>query len=479
MQRLGRDLQHEPRALGLSSAQWSGASLARHVAGNYAIPLSERRCRTLLRNFGVESIARAGAPHVAPMAESSKRSSKTSSVPALRPLHITKEIALRRIRRLAVSGLAIEPFVRTLFEIVRATLPLAENQTFLADPRPPYIGYISNNAEVVRRAALNRQLVIEGGPEVSGARDFNSPDMLRKTVWMHDEVALPHWYQSPGYNEVHGPLGMHHCMVVVFAHEGNLIGRWPMWRSSGMPAWSHDDACFMAATAPFITHGLRLAQLVCPEPAPCASFIPLRSSEPGSVLLDLHGRVLALDHQAHDLFAQLGLFDQQHAFTSGSVKEGLNYVAGKLRDILARDNTPLESAPPSVRVWMHHTGVVLRLRGSVLDGTAGRPYLVVMVERGEIEAVRRQRLMLSWGLSPQEYEILRLLAAGCRRSEIAATLHIAIGTLKTHLRRLAEKLNAESYDQIRARSVSLFGSGSSLSEGERASANVRRIVSGL
>ena len=65
----------------------------------------------------------------------------------------------------------------------------------------------------------------------------------------------------------------------------------------------------------------------------------------------------------------------------------------------------------------------------ILDDSANHCHLLVLVDRGESVANRKQRLTFSLGLSPREYEVARLVAGGHRGTEIAATLHIATGTL--------------------------------------------------
>lgn len=47
-------------------------------------------------------------------------------------------------------------------------------------------------------------------------------------------------------------------------------------------------------------------------------------------------------------------------------------------------------------------------------------------------------------LSPREQEILDLLAQGRLYKEIAETLSIGLGTVRTHIRRIYEKLHARN-----------------------------------
>ncbi len=65
---------------------------------------------------------------------------------------------------------------------------------------------------------------------------------------------------------------------------------------------------------------------------------------------------------------------------------------------------------------------------------------------------------LSASLSPQEVRVLRLLAAGQSRQEIARELVVSVNTVKTHLLRIYQKLNVTSRREAReaARSLHLL-----------------------
>ena len=54
-------------------------------------------------------------------------------------------------------------------------------------------------------------------------------------------------------------------------------------------------------------------------------------------------------------------------------------------------------------------------------------------------------------LSERELEVLRLMAAGQSNSEIARTLFVSLGTVKTHLRHIYGKLDAHTRTQAVAR----------------------------
>lgn len=65
--------------------------------------------------------------------------------------------------------------------------------------------------------------------------------------------------------------------------------------------------------------------------------------------------------------------------------------------------------------------------------------------------VRNNQALAALGISPREFEVLTLLAEGAATKVIARAMAISPNTVKTHLARLFEKLNAQSRTQaIRA-----------------------------
>jgi len=148
---LRNDLLRGPRAFRYSATVWSGALLATHVARRYRLTMSDRAGRRMLRKL----IPDGHAPQRV-LRSAGARTRVTLRSPGLelsfRPFpasdSLNKEGTLRRIKRLAASGLPLEPFVMTMFALVDDGVPNSETKLFLPDSDRP-IGYMVNASEVV------------------------------------------------------------------------------------------------------------------------------------------------------------------------------------------------------------------------------------------------------------------------------------------------------------------------------------------
>ena len=64
-----------------------------------------------------------------------------------------------------------------------------------------------------------------------------------------------------------------------------------------------------------------------------------------------------------------------------------------------------------------------------------------------------QELLESYPLTDRELEVLELIVAGCNNAQIAEKLFITVGTVKTHVRNILNKLCAEDRTQAAVRAL--------------------------
>jgi DNA-binding CsgD family transcriptional regulator len=87
-----------------------------------------------------------------------------------------------------------------------------------------------------------------------------------------------------------------------------------------------------------------------------------------------------------------------------------------------------------------------RLRGCYAgEELAGSSAVLVAIERvGAAPAPDDTALKLRFGLTPREIQVTRLLAAGRRNDDVAASLQISPHTARRHTERVLAKLGASS-----------------------------------
>lgn len=288
-----------------------------------------------------------------------------------------KELALGRLKRLASSGLPLEPFVEAVFELVNDAVPNSPNRSFLASVDRSD-AYICNTPELQKIVPLHSHYFVDSSPEISGARfklDLNTLKYVlpSRTIWLQHEAFGPNVYRAEGFNETYRPLGWHHTVGVIFHEAHKYVGYYGIWRSVDQKPFSHDDIAFLTAAAPHITHGLKFAQLMQPDQSDGGGFATVPGWGSGTILMDRGGRPIAMDAAARLIFQQMGVFDgvAADAFAARPVRDALDYVSHTLNNIFHEPCGSSTAAAPVYRLYHHRTGIVLKLRGVQMLGSEG------------------------------------------------------------------------------------------------------------
>lgn len=362
-----------------------------------------------------------------------------------------KEIALGRIKRLASSGLPLEPFVQGVFELINDAVPNSPNRAILVGGKSND-SVIGSTPEATSIAAPHTRFYVESPSEISGVRIRMDVTTLKrlarsKTIWTQDEIALPNFYRSEGFNAVFRPRGYHHFLLLLFQEAGELVGYYPIWRSVDGRAFSPHDVAFIRAAAPHVAHGLKTVQLLDAGTGHSDDFLPRSRWGMGVILTEPNGRIIAMDENARMIMFQLGVLDGVRAssLVEAPIRDAIEYITSTLQLIFHESaGSSWSVVAPVAQVYIHWTGIVLRLRGVQMTGADGREYITILVERGETLVLRQRRFVLKWGLSQREAEILELIAQGKTGPESAILLGISHDTVRKHMSRVFEKLGVEN-----------------------------------
>jgi DNA-binding NarL/FixJ family response regulator len=218
-----------------------------------------------------------------------------------------------------------------------------------------------------------------------------------------------------------------------------------------MKPFTADDVRFAQAAAPHIAHALSIAARVASPPEPSSEFAPRDDLGKGVIVLGCGGRVIAADATAQAIFQEMALFDgySMDSFAHQRLATALAYIDQTLRSIFEDRADPWTIVhSPSVRLYSHRIGLVLKLRGVVVDGETDQRQVVVLVEAGERAEHRRRRIMDRYGLSPRLME-LGLMASGLSSPEASGRMGLSKFTLQDYLHRLMERLQLPDRASLR------------------------------
>ena len=444
LERLRAELVLTPRVCGINQDKWTGSALSKHLRRKYKADIGLRRSRELISRLVPqsqrpsaqrrESIAKQGQERT--MAASERRAGSFTFSD-----HELKRRALRKIQRLASSGLPFQPFASTLFDLLREAVPLSGPERILVGPLTAVRWFVRNLDPTVWFAGVERFTRAPG--QFAGMLPFNQFASFGRAALRGNEIVYPGFFQSEIYNELYKPLGIERSLITIFRDKGELIGLMPLSRASSMRDFGPDDILFVQSAVAHMAHGMRLALLASPSEAAVAEFGSYGGPSEGVVLMKPNGDVVALDNRARSIFHKIGVFDDlsADAFAQSQVKSSLQYIAKILCAVFfEKQPTAFELDSPVVRIYSHRTGVALKLRGYLTFGDPDQHCFTVIVEEGETAELRHKRIMYRYGVSRREVELLGLVAARERAAEIAARMSVTTETARTYLKRLTDKL---------------------------------------
>jgi transposase len=449
---------------------WSGTVLMRHILQNYGVRFSARHCRRFLTHL------RVAKPHLPPPTLQKQQRSETSADYdtarfSPRPLSDSerKRRALAGIKRLASSGLPLQAFAYTLFDLVHDAVPYDEISPGLTVETKGGASWITRNFDYARWFPSMEKYVLEGTPEINGLNPSSLLQWNPSTVLCHEQMARPDYHQSEGYNEFFRPLGMHHGVLTVLRdHQRRFLGSYPVFRSEKMKPFGRDDVAFFNSAAPHIALGAKTAMLIsAAQRIDRDSFEPFQEIPQGVVVMNRAGKILSLNRAARSIFSHFALCDGFSAndFIKRNLYGALNYIAHQIQVIFdVTDDVTAQAEVPLVRLYSHRSGLTLRLRGLVSYLPADGANITVLIEVGEPGRLFLQRLVARYALSERQAELLWLLRQGASGREISAQLQTRRSSLKSSLRELRLKLDLPDLPSLRefARTISAYSMLSAL-----------------
>jgi DNA-binding CsgD family transcriptional regulator len=241
------------------------------------------------------------------------------------------------------------------------------------------------------------------------------------------------------YRELLRPQGFAHELGSAFI-EGGLWGGMDLMRGAGGEDFTAREVELVRRVAPHVGAGLKAAALrsraITDQDSP---------DLPGVLTLDREGRVLS--HTPAAVRWLEDLEDLHPTWRENDPPVPVRMVAGALRRALAPVSDNETNLVPRVRV-RGRSGRWLTLHGSLTEPADGRPgETVVVIEPARAEDVAWLNVS-SYGLSPREEEVVRLVARGLSTKQISDSLFISEYTVQRHLQNAFEKVGVRSRREL-------------------------------
>ncbi|MHB1661641.1 MAG: LuxR C-terminal-related transcriptional regulator [bacterium] len=317
--------------------------------------------------------------------------------------------------------------------------------------------YIGRHMEDSKHEHLYRNFLSLTNKE-TGVRSVSELLVGSKNILLHDDIALPNYYNGYLYNEINKSLGSYYIMMsrLKCGQGMQYNGFFTLFRSKDMPPFTAEDASFMEILVPFISYGMSKAKSADESLSDPLNVTPIinrlkENYRIGSLSVDKKGDIVYLNDTAKNIFFEMGIPDEsilgmEEVETSG-IMAVVKYINSIVRNVFDYDS-PSDTMP--ARVYTSKTGKSILMKGYYMESLTGGHGLVnITVEEVFLKPFIKMKKKILYGLSEKELEILELLKENYKPVEIQEMLGVTRNTIKAHISRITNKLDLNSTKELR------------------------------
>lgn len=273
---------------------------------------------------------------------------------------------------------------------------------------------------------------------------------MSRIITDEDLVTPEEQARSGFYQEWLQYLGVHHLVGAVFPTEQGAVGVLGIHRPRGAGAYTDQDRRQVALVLPHLQRALRLGQQLSTLTRQHAVALQaLDRLDTGVLVVDGSCRILQASAMAESLLRS----NPEFAVVGGR----LSISQPTLRDtllslVLAAMSTAKSGTgkPGHVLLIPRHRQMPLTLEVAPLRPAplgAERPAVLIFIRDPEAPVVT-SRLTELFGFTRTEAAVASALAQGQSLEEIGLALHIGLGTVRTHLKRILSKTGTHRQAQV-------------------------------
>lgn len=268
-----------------------------------------------------------------------------------------------------------------------------------------------------------------------------------------DQVGLQKFKESPFYKDWAAPQKLLDGAAVRFAHKWDRVGIMACATSDEREPITHQERAFISLLSPHLRRAALIGDLLDHNRLENAQLRgALDTLLVPVIFTDENARIVYANSQAEDMFTSARVMSA----SGGQLKASLDAANTMLKDAIRRCSTggvdlkgagiglPLTTPddPPAV-------AYVLPLRqGGRHPGVPGAVASIFISSGRQSQAPSSELLQSMFGVTPAETNVMHLIGAGLRTSDISSALSITDNTVKTHLSRIFAKTGTTNQAQV-------------------------------
>ncbi|CAG7857532.1 hypothetical protein MCAMS1_02396 [biofilm metagenome] len=346
-----------------------------------------------------------------------------------------KELAY--LRQLCCSGLGQDIIVPELLTAVQRLIPSENNVYTTVNDRGFPTGAITEFFDP-KAIALFSELV----PDffVKNRETIRRCDRMLASGRVINDIRMfvPDIYRSDFYNLIWRPHGQHHSLFGPVKISGCVLAKISLFRPPSAKSFSLHEGELFAQLLPYVAHAVH-------KPANW-DIIYDSCGEQGMLIADSEGNVLHQSPTARRLLwlavrQSPYLLEQAAVFDQANI---IRWICRNLDAIFQNKHAP----PPS----FSHTNSCGRFifKAYWLDKDNREPgsLIGITIEHHEPQTLKLLRALKNLPLSPVQKEVALLMAQGIPSENIGIRLHIKYNTVKDHVRKIFNKLDIHSREEL-------------------------------
>lgn len=337
----------------------------------------------------------------------------------------------REVIRLCGAGLGAPTLRSEVLRRLRTVVPV--DAAFFAGVDPVTVLFTDATVDAVLRPDALRFLSNEFmGDDVNQFVQLARSATVVRTL---GQATALQWEQSPRYRNILAPLALGDELRAALRTGGLCLGVLCLHRERGS-LFTSSEASFVAALAPHLARGLRMAMLA--EAMSTADAV----KGPGLLVLAPDLSVVASTPLAEQWLAGAA----SDRIPPGDLPQAVYAVAARLRAIEREQTDTDVELMPRARVRTA-SGRWLQVHASRLTGARAEGHTAIFLE--EARPLDIAPLILSaHELTPREAEITQLVLRGHSTAEIADGLCLTPNTVQDYLKSIFDKLGVRSRREL-------------------------------